>query len=74
MRVLLILHSDKNPGAGIVVSVEPKLLWEKVLNLLEGNKGKEAFDLLKKKAIPVEYIEPGQKLEEQLVTLVEDDL
>ena len=74
MKVLLILHSEKEPGAGLIVSVKSKSVRDKVIALLEKNRERETFNLLKKKAEPECYLAPGQKPNEPIVTLVEDDL
>ncbi|MBF0570583.1 MAG: hypothetical protein HQL12_01805 [Candidatus Omnitrophica bacterium] len=74
MKVLLILHSEQDPGAGLIVAVKERSTKDRVLALLEENREREAFDLLKKKAVPQMYLAPGQKPREAIVTLIEDDL
>ncbi|MBF0511683.1 MAG: hypothetical protein HQL13_05055 [Candidatus Omnitrophica bacterium] len=74
MKILLILSSKINAGAGIVVRVKDKSVRNRVMALLEKNREREAFILLKKKAEPETYFAPGQRPKESFVTLVEDDL
>lgn len=74
MRILLILSSKTTPGAGIIVSVKEQAIKNKVITLLESNREREAFVLLKKKAEPETYLAPGQQPREALVTLIEDEL
>ena len=74
MKILLILSSKTNPGAGIIVCVKEQSIKSKVIALLEGNKEREAFKLLKKEAEPEMYLAPGQRPKESFLTLVEDDL
>ena len=58
-----------NPNA-----VKEQAIKNQVSALLEGNKEREAFILLKQKAEPEEFLAPGQRPKESFVTLVEDDL
>jgi len=74
MKILLILSSKTSPGSGIIVTVKEQAIKNQVIALLEGNKEREAFILLKQKAEPEEFLAPGQRPKESFVTLVEDDL
>ncbi len=74
MRILLILNSKATPGAGIIVIVKEQAIKNQVIALLQGKKEREAFDLLKKKAEPETYLAPGEKPNEKLVTLIEQEL
>jgi len=73
MKVLLILNHEKNGGLRIIVNVHTSPLRKKVVSLLEKNKGREAFDLLVKKAEVEHYLVPGEKTDiKPAVTLIED--
>ncbi len=74
MQVLLILRNEQTPGAGVIVNVKARSIRAKVIALLEENREREAFDLLKKKAEPQAYLLPGQRPNVPIVTLIEDDL
>ncbi|MDE2028276.1 MAG: hypothetical protein KGJ11_07020 [Candidatus Omnitrophica bacterium] len=71
MRVLLVFKDCCKPGVGIRVVDCPKLLSECVVSLLERNKGREAFELLKKQATQGTYAPAGYKLEGYVPTLNE---
>jgi len=73
MKVLLILNHEKAGGLRIIVNVHTRPLRKKVVSLLEENKGREAFDLLVKKAEVAHYLVPGEKTDiKPAVTLIED--
>lgn len=73
MRVLLILNHEKSGNLRIVVNAHTKSLKKRVVSLLEGNKGREAFDLLVKQAEVEAYLVPGEKADiKPAVTLIED--
>lgn len=75
MNALLILENDNVTNLRILVTVTEKQLKQRVISLLEENRGKEAFDLLKTKAEVKAYLPRGSKLTTQpQVTLVEDML
>ncbi|MBF0510834.1 MAG: hypothetical protein HQL13_00730 [Candidatus Omnitrophica bacterium] len=71
MKVLLILKNDKGPRPGIVVAVCPKTFSDRVVPLLEKNKGQEAFNLLKRESIPESYIPAGDWFKKYVPTLFE---
>lgn len=73
MNVLLVLNIDKVTTLRVLVTVTEKKLKEKVISLLQKNRGKEAFDLLKSKAEVRAYLPKGSKLAvNPQVTLIED--
>lgn len=72
MHALLILDK-KNGNARIMVSLKRGLIREQVILLLEENRSREAFDLLKARAEVEAYLPVGTKLPRvPQVTLVED--
>jgi hypothetical protein len=72
MRALLIL-SERNGNAKIIVNIKEKMVINRVVSLLEDNRGREAFDLLKKRAEVESFLPPGTKLiTNAQITLVED--
>lgn len=74
MIYMLILHSTVNPGAGIIVIAQSKAVSEKVKALLDANKKKEAFNLLKRKAIPDRCVPDGERYKDLFITLNENEL
>ena len=73
MKVLLVLNNKYAKDVRVLVRLQTKWLREEVTALLEENKGKEAFDLIKSKAVVEEYIPSGSKLKEKpQITLIED--
>lgn len=75
MNALLILDNGNVTNLRVLVKVEQKKIKEQVISLLEENRGREAFDLLKSKAEFRAYLPRGAKLPVQpQVTLFEDML
>lgn len=75
MNVLLVLDRVKMNDARILVSLTQKKLREQVIKLLEENKGREAFDILKSRAEVKAYLPRGSKPPVKLdMTLFEDML
>ena len=73
MNALLILDDDNVTNLRILVTVRDKQLKDRVISLLEENRGKEAFDLLKTKAEVKAHLPKGSKLLTQpQVILIED--
>ena len=72
MRALLVLNRN-NGNARIMVQIKKKIIQDQVMLLLEENKVREAFDLLKHKAEFESYLPVGTKLPvNPEVTLIED--
>jgi hypothetical protein len=61
MHALLVL-GDLKGSLSVVVNVRSKETERKFYALLEGKRNREAFDLLKNKAVVEEYLSPGKKL------------
>lgn len=75
MNVLLVLDNDNVTNLRVLVTVSEKQLKDRVISLLEENRGKEAFNLLKSKAEVKAYLPRGSKLPvAPEVTLIEDML
>ncbi len=72
MHALLILN-EKSGNLKFIVKLEKMPMKKKVMVLLEENKTREAFDLLRSHAEVVSYLPRGAKLPLMpQVTLVED--
>jgi hypothetical protein len=75
MDALLVLDNEKCTNVRVLVTVKQRKLKEQVITLLEENRGREAFDLLKSRADFKAYLPRGSKLPMQpQVTLFEDML
>lgn len=75
MNALLILDNENVSNLRVLVTVKEKQLKDRVITLLEENRGKEAFNLLRSKAEVAAYLPRGSKLPTQpQVTLIEDML
>jgi len=75
MNVLLVMDNDNVRSLRVMVTVKEKKLIREVAALLEENKAREAFDLLKLKAEVREYLPRGKRPElKPQVTLFEDML
>ena len=73
MKALLILNRENAAGLRIIVHVRSKLLREQIGDLLKQDRGREAFDLLFKRAEFEAYLAPGQKPPDRpTVTLIEE--
>lgn len=76
MDVLLVLNNENARNLRVIVRLMGKELKEKVISLLEEDRGREAFDILKTKAEVQAYVPsgtqpPGRSV---LLTLNEDML
>ena len=75
MNALLVLDNDNVTNLRVLVTVTEKQLKDRVIFLLEENRGKEAFSLLKSRAEVKAYLPRGSKLPVTPdVTLIEDML
>lgn len=75
MNVLLVLDNENAANLRILVTVSEKRLQNRIIALLEENRGKEAFNLLKSRAQVKAYLPRGSKLPvTPEVTLIEDML
>ena len=73
MQILLILNKQPSQEMRVIVRVHQKSLRKKVVSLLEGNRDREAFELLLKKAEVETYLKPGEKAHiRPVLTLIED--
>ena len=62
MNVLLVMNeNDQSKELRVVVTLSEKKLKEQVIALLEQDRGKEAFEIIKKKASVMEYLPKGKK-------------
>jgi len=75
MNALLVLNNGNVENLRIIVSLDKKALRDQVISLLEADRGKEAFEILKTKAEVREYLPRGRKPKfKPEVTLFEDML
>ena len=75
MNALLVLSNDKVENLRVIVSLEQKALKARVIALLEEDRAREAFEILRTKAEVREYLPRGQKPRiKPEVTLFEDML
>lgn len=75
MNVLLVLDNENAANLRILVTVSEKRLQNRIIALLEENRGKEAFNILKSRAQVKAYLPRGSKLPvTPEVTLIEDML
>ena len=75
MQVLLVVNRQGSKKMRVIVKAHTKSLKDRVIDLLEKDKSREAFDLLVKKAEVETYLAPGQEpLIKPSVTLVEDEV
>ena len=74
MRVLLVLNETGN-GLRVMVKIKEGRTKERIISLLEENRGREAFQILKSKAEVEEYLPMGVGPEARPeATLIEDML
>ena len=74
MKILLIMKNVQHGPTGVVVALRVKSLSDQVISLLEENREREAFELLKTRAIPLCFVPAGHMLEKHFPTLHECDL
>jgi len=75
MHVLLVLNRKGAQNVRVIVRAHTRYLRERIVNLLEEDRDREAFELLYKKAEVETYLNPGERPSKTpLMTLVEDDL
>jgi hypothetical protein len=73
MNALLVLSTNKVEYLRVIVSLDKKKLKERVISLLEEDRAKEAFEILRTKAEVREYLPRGHKPQlKPEVTLFED--
>lgn len=75
MKAMLVLNNDKVSNLRIMVDLRKRDLVKQVISLLEEDKCREAFDLLRNKANVIECFPRGKKLSQRPeITLFEDML
>lgn len=75
MNALLVLKNGRVEDVRIIVSLNQKALKEQVISLLEEDRSREAFEILRTKAEVREYLPFGRKPKiKPEVTLFEDML
>ena len=73
MNALLVLENDNVTNLRVLVTVTERKLKDQIISLLEQNRGREAFDLLKSRAEVRAYLPRGSRLPvNPEVTLIED--
>ena len=75
MKAILVLDNDKVSNVRVMVQLTKKKFIKQVISLLEENKAREAFDILRSKGEPVDYLPRGRKPSSRPeITLFEDML
>ena len=75
MRAILVLDNDKVQNVRVMVRLTKKKFIAQVIALLEADKAREAFDILRAQAEVVDYLPRGRKaLARPEITLFEDML
>lgn len=73
MNVVLVLNREQMKDMRVMVKLKTSSLRRQVAGLLEEDKGKEAIDLMLKKAEVADYLPPGKKpVEKPNMILMED--
>lgn len=73
MNVVLVLNRNNIKNLRVMVKLKSCVLQKQVISLLEKDKGKEAIDLMFKKAAFADYLPEGKKPKEKPnITLIED--
>ncbi len=75
MKAILVINDNNVQNLRIMVDLAEEDLKEQVISLLEQDRGREAFDILKSRAEVVAYLPAGRKPPARAeVTLFEDML
>ena len=74
MKILLIMKNAHKEPTGLVVAIRLKTLCDQVNFLLKEHREREAFELLRTKAIPLCYVPNGHRLEQYFLTLSENGI
>jgi len=61
MKAILVLDNDKVQNVRVMVQLTKKKFIEQVISLLEKDKAREAFEILRAKAEVVDYLPRGRK-------------
>lgn len=73
MNVVLVLNREKMKNVRIMVRLKSSGLKQRVMFLLEKDRGREAFELMLKKAEIADYLPPGRKpVQKPSMVLMED--
>ncbi|MBF0619126.1 MAG: hypothetical protein HQL19_03045 [Candidatus Omnitrophica bacterium] len=72
MRAVLILRDERAGDARVLVFLKERRLRAKVIELLEHDRGKEAFEIFKTKAEVQAYLPAGAETHMSEMTLVEE--
>lgn len=75
MRAILVLDNNNVSNLRVMVRLTQKKFINQVISLLEENKAREAFEILRTKGEVVDYLPRGRKVKARPeVTLFEDML
>jgi len=75
MKAILVLDNEKVQNVRVMVQLTKKKFIEQVISLLEEDKAREAFEILRTKGELVDYLPRGRKPSSRPeVTLFEDML
>ena len=73
MNVVLVWHREKMKNVRIMVRLKSRGLKPRVMFLLEKDRGREAFELMLKRAEIADYLPPGRKpVQKPSLVLMED--
>ena len=73
MNVVLVLSREKMQNVRVMVRLKSRGLKKRVMSLLEKDRGREAFELMLKKAEIADYLPPGRKpVQKPSLILMED--
>jgi len=75
MRAILVLDNNKVPDLRIMVRLTQRKFIDQVISLLEEDRAREAFEILRTKGEVIDYLPRGRKAQfRSEVTLFEDML
>ena len=75
MKAILVLDNDKVSNVRVMVNLTQKKFVKQVIALLEEDRAREAFEILRTKAEVMSYLPKGKKVSGRAkVTLFEDML
>jgi len=74
MRAILVLDNSKVSNLRVMVRLTQKKFIKQVISLLEQDKAREAFDILKTKGEVVDYLPRGRKASSRPEIMLFEDM
>ena len=74
MNVVLVLNRERMQNVRVMVKLKSRGLKQQVMSLLEKDRGREAFELMLKKAEIADYLPPGRKPAQKPSMILMEDL